>query len=503
MKMATGLQLKAALQFLNRTGGSIAEMTIRSSVWVTLSTGFRRGVGFVSSVILARLLMPEDFGLIGIALVFVRGLDVLTHTGLAAAIIHRTDRVKEAVDAAWTVFIFRGLALAGLMFLMARAVANFYDEPALESIVKVICCFFVIQGFLNTYLILLRKELDFKRLATFEAAISVLRLVVVVTIAYVYRSVWALVVGLLADMALRVVMSYVIVRSRPRFALPGRLLKDLFSYGKFVTGATIVVYLTTNLDNAVIGKVLGMGALGYYALAFQLANLPAVEARAVITRVMFPAFSKLQGQLPALREAYLKVLKVVTTLAVPAAAGIAVLAPEIVKTVYGEKWLPMVGALHILCVFGVAESLAATTEPVFRAIGKPQVGFYVVSLKLMFMVTMIYPLTLRYGIVGAALAVTVPACIEQVVLWVVLSYALECPMKLVIKGLGFPVAAAGGMAFLVYRLKLQLADIPEIAGLVCCVLVGACVYGILIALFDRTLIEDARKYVAAILGKQD
>jgi PST family polysaccharide transporter/lipopolysaccharide exporter len=496
-------RLRSAVRFLNRTDGSIGEQAVRSSVWVVLSSTCQRAAGFVGSMVLARLLLPEHFGLFGVVLFFLRGLDVFTQTGLTAAIIHRSDRVEEALDAAWTVFVLRGLALGGAMVGIAPFVADFYGEPALADMVRVIALFFVIQGFLNSHLIRLRKELDFKPLAIFEIGIALLRLPLVVTLAYVYRNAWALVVGPIVDMAMRVVMSYVIVGERPRWSLPRRLVRELFGYGKFVTGALIAGYLATSIDNALIGKVLGVGALGLYSLAFQLGTLPATEVKVVIARVMFPAFSKLQGDLTALRDRYLAVLKVVTTLAVPAAAGMLVLAPEAVTVIYGARWLPIVGPLYVLCVLGVTEALSATTEPVFRAVGRPQVGFYATTLKLMLILVLIYPLSVRYGLIGAAVAVTLPSCLEQAVLWALLRHVMDCRAAHLVKTLIPPIGATAVMSLAVCLLKASLSGLPPILLVTSCVLAGACCYGGVIFLLDRRLIDDARRRLTGIVVREN
>lgn len=486
--------MHALASFLTDTEGSLAEKTLRSGAWVGISSGIARALKFVRAVILARMLAPEDFGLMGIVLVFTKGFDIVSQPGLSAAIIQRTDRVREALNVTWGALMARGALSAGVVFAAAPVVARFYEEPALVSLIRAIACIFLIQGLSNSYMILLRKEMDFKRLTLFEVVTASFELVVVVAVALVFRNVWALIVGQILHAILRVIVSYSIVRERPRLSFDRKLLGELFRYGKFITGATTLTFLSGNIDNAVVGKALGMDALGYYALAFGLASLPATNVAPVITKVMFPAFSKLKGNLPALRRAYLKLVRVVATVTLPTACGIGVLAPEIVRVVYGIRWLPMVAPVYVLCVFGGLQAFSVTARPVFDGTGKPHFNFYVMCLRVALIAVSVYPLTSRYGLVGTAVAVAAPAVIEQLIVWWLMARLLRCSIG---KLLGSAMPAALATALMVAALlavRPRIASLPPAVLLVSCVGMGTILYLGAVAALDRVLTGDSTKY---------
>ena len=480
-------------RFLNRNSGTVTEKTARSVVWVGSSNLLNNLLRFVGQVFVARLLVPEQIGLMGIALFFLRIFDVLSQPGLSAAIIHRKDRVREAVDAAWSALILRGVVLALLTFFIAPFVAEFYEQPALTEIIRVISAIYVIQGLSNSYLILLRKELDFKWVTISGVAATLLQFIAVVAVAYLYRTVWALVVGQIVLAAVRTVTSFMVTRERPRFALQWSMIRELFRYGKFVTGTAIVTFLTSGIDKAVSGKILGMAPLGHYVYAQSLASLPANNSVPVLQRILFPALSQLQSRLSELRGFYLKVLRLVVALTLPMSAGIAVLAVEIVGTVYGEAWLPMVGALYVLCAFCVVRVVSQATLPVFLALGKPQIGFYLSAVKLVLIAGLIYPLSMRYGIAGTALSVTVPALIEQWLLWFLAAGVLDCSVGRIVAALWRPGVAAGLMALVVWAAKGALAGLPPVMLLTVSVIIGAVVYLGLMAVLDRGMFAEARK----------
>ena len=161
--------------------------------------------------------------------------------------------------------------------------------------------------------------------------------------------------------------------------------------------------MLTQGDDIFVGKLLGATALGFYQMAYRISNMPATEITHVISQVTFPAYSKLQDNIPKLREAYLKVLQLTAFLSFPIAGLIFILAPDFTKIFLGEKWMPMVPAMQILCIYGVLRSLAATGGPLILARGKPHIQTIFSSLELVIMGILIYHFTKKWGIAGTSL----------------------------------------------------------------------------------------------------
>ena len=404
--------IRTIFNFLQKHDGSLRKKTVRSVSWVGITGIIVNTLSLIRGIILARLLTPEIFGLMSICLVVIRAFDIFTETGFYAALIQRQECYEEAKDTAFALMILRGFILAIIAILISPFVANYYQEEVLDIALKVIAITFIFGGFFNVNTVSLQKELNFKRLSYLEQAQGILNFVTVVILAYYLRSVWALVFGHVIASLLGTILSFWIIPGRPRFRLDARIAKELFHYGKFITGISVLVFVTTEIDNVIIGKILGMEALGYYVLAYTLANLPATHISKVISRVIFPAYSLLQDNLPALQNAFFRTLKIVAFLTIPAAVGLAVLAPEIVGVVYGDKWMPAVNSLVILTLFGILRSISSVHGYLYNAIGMPNISFYMNLAKLILIIMIIIPLTNRYEIVGASLAVTIPSVIQ-------------------------------------------------------------------------------------------
>jgi len=206
------------------------------------------------------------------------------------------------------------------------------------------------------------------------------------------------------------VISYFIHPHRPRPWLEWENARELYVFGRWILGSSALGFLAIQGDDIFVGKVLGVTALGLYQMAFRLSNLPATEITGVISQVTFPAYSKLQDNIPKLRVAFLKTFEVTSATALPLTAGILILSPELTRLFLGEKWMPMVPALQLLSLSGLILSLVAVGGPLFWGVGQPRIGFWMNIIRVGVMAAVIYPLTAIFGIIGAAVTVLLGIC---------------------------------------------------------------------------------------------
>lgn len=466
--------LKRIAQFLGRTDGSLQRKALRSGIWVGISSAGVAVLSFARSIILARLLTPEIFGLMAICSMSIRMIEIFTETGFGAALIHRQQRFEDARDTAFTLMVLRGVGLSLLALLIAPWAAAFYNQPILDSIVAVMGISFVLTGCQNINLIALQKELDFKRLTYFEQAGAVLNFFVSVGFAYVFRSVWALVYAQIAAATVNCVLSFVMLPGRVRFRFDYAIAKELFHYGKFFTGLAIVVFLTRELDNLAIGKLLGMDVLGYYVVAYTLANIPSTYLSTVLAKVLFPMFSKLQADRVGLGVEYWRGIRLLLAIAVPLSVGIAVLAPEIVAVLYGARWAPAAAPLQILAAFGCFRALWMLNGYLYNAIGKPQIDFYVSLSRLVVMGAVLYPLTVSYGIIGASVAVTLPMVLQFLVGVFLSQRFIGVPIATALRPFVIAIGQGAVLVVVLLSAKVFVTSNPVI-GLAILIMLGAVV----------------------------
>ena len=378
---------------------------VRGGFWVFALRITTRLFGLARTIVLARLLAPADFGLFGIALLAMSALETFSQTGFNAALVQKKKDTKPYLDTVWTVQVVRGMLLALIAFAIAPYVAVFFDATAAKPILQVIAFSVLLAGFGNIGLIYFQKELEFHKTFIYQLSGALADMGVAISAAFLLRSVWALVFGLLAGNVVRLVLSYFIHPYRPRIRFNRQQFKQLFGFGKWILGSSVLVFLITQGDDIFVGKLLGATALGFYQLAYRLSNMPATEITHVISQVTFPAYSKLQDDIPKLKEAYLKVLQLTAFLSFPIAGLIFVLAPDFTRIFLGQKWMPSVPAMQALALAGLVRSISATTGPVFQAVGEPGVITKWQPARLFVLFALIYPFTVRWGILGTSLAV--------------------------------------------------------------------------------------------------
>jgi O-antigen/teichoic acid export membrane protein len=422
-------------------------------------------------------------------------LETFSQTGFQAALIQKKENVESYLDTAWTVSAIRGVVLFLILFLSAPVVAKFFNSPQATLVIKIIAVSTLLSGFRNIGILFFQKELEFNKQFFYELSATLVDVTVAITLAFMLRNVWALVWGGLAANFIRLFMSYILHPYRPHTRFDKGEFKELFGFGRWVLGSSILVFLLTHGDDIFVGKMLGVTALGFYQMAYMLSNLPATEISHVISQVTFPAYSKLQDDLLTLKEAYLKTLQFTAFISIPLAGGIFILSPEFTRIFLGEKWMPIVPAMQVLALFGMLRAIGATTGVVFLAAGKPEIRTKVQSAQLILLAILIYPLTMRWGIMGTSMAVTAYALIFNLVAVYNVLNIVKSGCKKPARLLIFPLIGTSITILAIFALKTYILDHVGFAYFLLLVVVGIFVYFLITHLFDRFLNYGSKQLI--------
>jgi lipopolysaccharide exporter len=379
----------------------------RGALWLTAARIIIAGLGLIRIVVLARMLMPSDFGLMAIAILALTMLERLSQTGFEKALIQKTGDIGDYLDTAWVISVLRGVLLCAVLFFSAPYIAHYFKCPAAAAMLKVMSASFVLVGLVNPGTVYFQKELVFSRQFVYQVGEVVVLVAVSVPLAFVFRNVWALIFGTLAGSLARLIISYAIHPYRPRLRISMSRARELFGYGKWICGSSILVFLITYGDNALVGKLLGPAALGLYVMAYRLSNVAASEIAHVVSQVSVPGYSKIQNDPDRVRGAYLRVLQAVAFVCLPVAGATFVLGPAFVRIFLDEKWLPMIGPLRLLCIAGVLRAVQNTYGSVFIGTGRPELITKIAVVNIAVMALLIFPLTKRFALEGTAAAVSV------------------------------------------------------------------------------------------------
>lgn len=472
--------------------GSVFGQAVTSGVWGMIINVSDRLLRIVMLIALTHLLPPEEFGLMGIALVTLAAMKTLSKLGINKALIQQEEsNVDDYLDTTWTMQVGRGLFLALVAFLLAPYIAAFFGEPRVTDLVRVIGLGPLIEGLRNPGVVYFQKNLDFHKRFVYKMTGAVANLTFAVGFALVVQNVWALVVGLLADRTIKLIVSYAIQDYRPRPGYDPEVAREILNFGKWIMGSSVVFFITLQGDDAFVGWLLGAGALGLYQMAYRLSNAPATEITQVISSVAFPAYSKVQNDDRKLREGYFKTLQLTALMTIPTTVGIIVVTPLFVRTFLGEEWVPMVLAMQILAAHGGLRALAGTFGPLFEAIGRPDYNTKVGVVSAVGLTIVIYPLTSRFGIEGTAVAILLMSMFFPIPLYLTLR-SIDGSLSRFLRAVSYPAFGSAVMGLGVYLLgQLQLGY--PIIKFVLLVASGAVIYAAVMILVDRRFgcgIED-------------
>lgn len=383
--------------------GSTEAQAVQSGVWVTGINVGDRLLQLLKVVILARLLSPQAFGLLGIALVTIAALRQFSTLGFDEALIqHEKENVDAYLNTAWVIKIIRGAVIAGIAFLAAPNLAELFGEPQAEPLIQLLGFTPLILGVQNPAVMYFQKHLNFHREFVYQVGGRLVDLLVAVAIALVFRSIWALPAGIVAMNLTKAGLSYGIHEYRPRIEFDLELGQEMFGFGKWMLASSILVFLVNQGDDAFVGWYFTATALGYYQIAYRFSNAPATEVTQVISRVAFPSFSKVQNDTERLRNGYFQSVQLSTIIAFPMAAGIAAVAPQFVQTVLGTQWTPMIPLMQVLAMWGGVRAFGANVGPIFKAVGRPDVEVKMQAVSLIIVLLLIYPFAVTFGTVGVA-----------------------------------------------------------------------------------------------------
>lgn len=465
--------------------GSTAEQALQSGIWVAGINVADRILQLLKIVVLARLLSPAAFGILGIALLAITALRQFSKLGFDEALIqHQDDDVDAYLNTAWVMKIIRGFGIAVVAFLAAPYLAVFFGEAQAEPVIRVIGTTPLILSLQNPGVMYFQKNLNFHKEFVYQVGGRLVDLVVAVVLALIFRSVYALVAGIVAMNCVKFVISYGIHEYRPKIEFDYAYGKEMFGFGKWLLVSGILVFLYGQGDDAFVGWFFGASSLGIYQLAYRFSNAPATEVTHVISRVAFPTLSKVQNDTEKLREGFRRGVQLSTTVAFPMAAGIAAVAPQFVPVVLGDLWRPAIPVMQVLAVWGGVRAFGANVGPVYNSTGRPDIGARVQTLKVITIIIIIYPAAESFGLAGVALAIVMSSCISlPVSLYYVLSITQERVIEL-FKLIIYPLTSSIGMAGGVVILDTYVLVGTNLPNLISLIISGTILYILLMILFE-------------------
>ena len=365
---------------------------------IRILTFFRLGV-------LARILTPFEFGLFAVATMALGLVETLTETGVNVFFIQKEGELKDYVNSAFVVSIIRGVIIAVVLLLLAPPLAVFFNSPDSIRLINYIAVIAFLRGFINPAIVKFQESLEFGREFALRAATALVDVVVSIWVSLATHSALGLIAGMGAGALMEIIFSQIFINPKPKMSFDKLQVSHIVKRGKWVTVAGIFQYLFTNIDNLVVGKLLGLGSLGLYQNAYRVASVPITEISDVFGKVSFPHYARLTDNKPKLQEEFGKFTLLLTLISLVFAGVIFFFTRPVVLILLGTNWLEIVPTLKVLSVFGFVRSLQGAFPPLFLARKRQELVTYLTLISFLGLAILIVPFVDRWGLVGAGYAV--------------------------------------------------------------------------------------------------
>jgi O-antigen/teichoic acid export membrane protein len=396
----------------NYVSGKLTRSVVRGASWTGISQTAQQGFRLLTTIILARLLFPEDFGVISMVVVFTSIAVTILDMGLNQAIIQRKEVTEDHLNTTFWTILAMGVFLCVVLVAGSSLVAKFFGTERVGPVLSVASISCIICPLGAVHGALLRKRLDFFRFSMAEALAAVVYLVVGVVMAVLGFGVWSIVAAGIANDTTYVVMRWILCRWHPSFKFSFSALKDLWGFGINQTGTKFIEIVIQRLDSLIIGRFMTAAALGFYNLGIRVTTTPSQNLRFIITRVAFPAYSTIQDEGARLRRGFLKSVSFISIIGLPFFFGLVIVAPEFVRVVFGQKWGPAILPMQILSAAVAFRVIALAVPSLLLAKGRPGINLIINVARIVLMVPALL-FGVKYGTVGVAVAISS----VEIILW--------------------------------------------------------------------------------------
>ena len=473
---------------------SLETRTLRNIYFIGISQLVVLFLTLLTVTVLTRILTPEDFGIVSIGMVFVALFVSIQDFGIAPAVIQRDARVEESIAVGLTLRWTLALLLFLVMVGISSAVSDFYGNPAITLVLIVLSGSLFIQPIAFSSFVLLNRKLAFSKIAVSTVLQCVTMSAVSIAMAFVGFSYWSIVIGSLSGSVAYVVVLKHYERSAYKPKIDKALMKELMGFGQHLLITTLMGFVIFNVDQLVVGKVLGVAILGVFFVAVRFGRTLGEQISGTVNRVLFPTMARVKDSIEHLKIGYTQSLRMIAIVTIPLSLGISALAPVFVEVVLGEDFEASAVPISILSFQGLLNALITPAANVLISIGKPKYMSMQATVQATLMVIAVYPVALYYGINGVCLLTTLLSLGVFIYFLMIFARMFRLSFKEIAAPLAPPLLS-GFLTFVVLVL-LVVSSRTSLTLLVGLSLLGAALYFFTLHLLSRG--RDVRDMISLV-----
>lgn len=480
---------------------NFTRVALKGTFWIFAARYTGKLVVFLSTIILARLLSKDDFGIVGYALVVTNFLDVVRDLGIGTAVIYHEEDSKASDTAFWLVLLV-GIALFGITWVAAPMVGAFFQDDRTIMVTRMLALSFPITAIGKIHDALLRKRLAFDKAFIPTLARNIGKAALSVGFAFLGYGVWSLVIGNVGAVVVFVLVLWIVLPWRPTFRFDRKIAKDMLSYGTGIFSVNILAYFLRDSDALFIGRFLGTTALGVYSLAYRIPEMLILEFSNVVHRVSFPLFVKMRADPAELRDAFLKSTAYLSFVTIPIGLGLALVSRPFVLTFFTEKWIEAIPVLQAISIYALVFSLSYNAGSVYKAKGQPYTLTKLALIRVALLIPALYLAVTRIGtIASVGWAHTAVAFVAGTLNLVVAARMTETSFGELLDKFRPALISGAIMVVVMGILFLSTAALPVVQ-LVLAVLAGGLAYLLTLAYQEQALALRTQRAVVKALRRR-
>ena len=383
---------------------SLREKTVNGAKWSAIATVWSIGISFLQITLFAHIIEPHQFGLLTISMLVIMIADTVSDFGISNSIIQRKDISEVELSTLYWLNVLIGLSVFVLVFIFSGTISQLLNQPEIQPLIQTLAFAFIIIPHGQQFRALLQKELEFSKIGLVETTSILIGFVITMCSAFYYPFAITAIWGYLCMSISKTFMFAVIGRKiyKPSLRFKFSSISSNIKFGAYLTADALVNQLNSNIATVILSRTLGAVIAGGYNLAYNVAVLPPSRLNPILTRVLFPAFSKIQDDKEKLRQNFYKLLSFVGLINFPVLLGLLVVSNNFVITIFGEKWLFITPILQVLCVVGLLRSIGNPIGSLLMAKARVDISFKFNVFKLFLFIPSIWVGASLFGGIGAA-----------------------------------------------------------------------------------------------------
>lgn len=470
------------------------EQFAKGTIWKLLERFTGRGIALVISIVLSRILTPDDYGLIALTTVFTNLSEILIDAGFSIALIRKKEVDDGDYSCVFSISVGISLLLYVVLFFISPSVAQYYEKPELTGVLRVMSLVLFIQAFASTRNAYVNRNMQFKLLMKCNTIAAIMSGAAGIGCAYLGFGVWALVAQRLFQQTIITAMLFIKIRWRPKFSFDKTKFKDLFGFSAGVIGASLVNYVENCVNSLIIGKHYSVADLGYYDKGNILPEQISLNSFGAMTNVLLPTVSSYQNDIVKLKRVIRKVITYTSFILFPVMLGLLMVSKDVVLVLFSEKWLASVPLMQCICIYYIATPLMLIDVQVFFGLGHSKIRLKTEIYRMVFILIgvvlscYIFKLEIKYLALANAIAVSCGTLVTHIEVKRLIGYSFLERIGDTYKSL----IAVGVMCLVLFFVKriLQCVIFFDLIRLFVEVLIGVCVYILVSIIFKNEVLSE-------------